>query len=406
MDARQEPPVGSKQENLNSLWQWTPQTAKVMRKWYDGAMNPARCNVNYAYVKKPRWGLTSRLRDFEDILIPNVLKGRLVLHKGGRQCPSDADDPFLLCLFQPFSKCQGEVNTNQSSDQTPGLVGNMLQMDDTSTSERAGIVRDATVYNSESFSSAVQPLWHELLRNGLRNDRTSWAPASTFQQLGIIRALLSDMIQVTPMVQKRVAELERKLPSNHGPMLIIHIRRTDKMKDGGFYPDWYADKDVNTLLGIINLIRFAEKGSVQNSGLQYATAYIIADEPRFFNQKHIAVLKNAFKEPPLFLYNNYVADQETGLPSSLFRPADEAAMRADVELLADITFAAKYGTHIIGCGRSGISQLIAQKLGAKFMMDPNVLSLFEDDATLLRSLMGEEVAAKHLDFTTPSPEGK
>merc|ERR1719281_668181 len=70
----------------------------------------------------------------------------------------------------------------------------------------------------------------------------------------------------------------------------------------------------------------------------------------------------------------------------------------DVELGADMRFAIKYGSHIVGCGRSGISQFIAQGLGAKYMVDPNALTAFEDDALMLGYVMGRKQAARHLQY--------
>merc|ERR1719440_1789245 len=76
-------------------------------------MNPATCvDVHQAVIaQKPFWGLTSRIRDFQDILIGGALNGRLVLPKNGGGCPANSEDkpdPFMACVFEPFSRCQTE----------------------------------------------------------------------------------------------------------------------------------------------------------------------------------------------------------------------------------------------------------------------------------------------------------
>lgn len=60
----------------------------------------------------------------------------------------------------------------------------------------------------------------------------------------------------------------------------------------------------------------------------------------------------------------------------------------DRELIASIIFAAKHSSYMVGHGRSGVSQFLAQLIGAKYRMCPSqqIISLFEDDMVLLKNL--------------------
>merc|ERR1712216_123717 len=55
-----------------------------------------------------------------------------------------------------------------------------------------------------------------------------------------------------------------------------------------------------------------------------------------------------------------------------------------LQVLAEVYAAAEWSQYVVGCGSSGVSQLLAQLLGARFGMDPNVLGLWEDDPLSVR----------------------
>jgi len=64
----------------------------------------------------------------------------------------------------------------------------------------------------------------------------------------------------------------------------------------------------------------------------------------------------------------------------------EVLKKMNRNLLLDILWAADQASYVVGNGRSGVSQAIAQLLGARFKMDPNFLGLWEDDTTTLECL--------------------
>lgn len=368
---------------------WTQKTVDAFRKVYDEAMNPALCYQVGKVVVADRtgWGLTSRVRDFQDILIGKAISGgAMVLHRdGGDGCPADSDDktdPFMRCIFEPFSRCQDQSHVYGSS---PGLA-RLVPVED----------------NPRGFCESILSTLHQ---SGLsESDHVGEAPVH-YQELGVIRSLLlATTFKFTSRVEERVAELESTLGKPRSPMLVVHVRRTDKVTDSNTIPSWFDLRDgdksslMDSLQAILELIKFVES----YSGRPYNSIYLIADDPRYFEPEYRDAFRQATKMDAELLYNPYV--QESFGDSSKWIKDGHASLAAsrksslDVELAADMRYAIKYGSHIVGCGRSGISQFIAQGLGAKYMVDPNALTAFEDDALMLGYVLGKKQAARHLEY--------
>lgn len=368
---------------------WTQKTVDAFRKMYDEVMNPALCNraKKVVVADKTGWGLTSRVRDFQDILIGHALVlGDLVLHRnGGEECPADSEDktdPFMRCIFESFSRCQDQSRVYESS---PGL-SRMVSVE-------------------ENPKGVCPSIMNTLRESGLEEAKHAAEMRMDIQHLGVIRSLLqTTTFKFSSRVEERVAQLESLLGKPRGPMLIVHIRRTDKVTDSTTIPSWFDLRDgddsslMESLEAIVELIKFVES----YSGRPYKSLYLIADDPRFFGTEYCNVLKQATAMNADILYNPYV--KESFGDSSGWIKGGHGSLQPtrkdslDVELAADMRYAIKYGTHIVGCGRSGISQFIAQGLGSKYMVDPNALTAFEDDALMLGYVMGKKQAARHLQY--------
>jgi hypothetical protein len=143
-----------------------------------------------------------------------------------------------------------------------------------------------------------------------------------------------------------------------------------------------------TLVVVRRLIRAAER----LSGLQFQSIFLLSDEPTLFSSEATHYLSTSVRSPtkPKVIFNDYVAkhlanheayrkDGHGGLTG------EEHAM-IDRELAAEMALAGKHSSYIVGNGKSGISQLISQLIGAKYRMCPSTVSLFEDDTILLDSL--------------------
>lgn len=390
-DARKNPKAIS--SNASALvWTplfWTQETVDAFRNVYNEAMNPPACGDvnNFIIADNPGWGLTSRVRDFQDILIGHALHGELVLHRNGADgCPGESEnrhDPFMLCIFEPFSRCQNEKSVDPTS---------------------RGIVRLTDV--EEDPGQFFKPILDTLRASGLAESGHAGEQPGDNQYLGVIRSLLqTTAFTFSSRVEKRVAELEGTFGKQHGPMLIIHIRRTDKVVDGPQIPSWFDVRDddedaslMQSLDAIVELIKFVES----YAGKPYDSLYLIADDPRFFGAEYSSALQRATARNATILYNPYVSEafgeDRKWMKGGHDTLAPSSKNPLDVELAADLRFAIKYGSHIVGCGRSGISQFIAQGLGAKYMVDPNALTAFEDDALMLGYVMGRAKAEAHVQY--------
>merc|ERR1712194_937296 len=49
------------------------------------------------------------------------------------------------------------------------------------------------------------------------------------------------------------------------------------------------------------------------------------------------------------------------------------------DAIAEVFAVSRYASYLVGCGSAGLSQLIAQLIGGRVGLDPNLISLWEDD---------------------------
>jgi hypothetical protein len=106
--------------NHSHYWRWTEDTDKAFKEVWDNAMNPPSCSNDTTFLKVQRqnWGLGSRIRDTMDVLLGALNLESAVIHEGSNICPSEeANDPFMLCLFEPFSACQGKLISTEGGKQ-------------------------------------------------------------------------------------------------------------------------------------------------------------------------------------------------------------------------------------------------------------------------------------------------
>merc|ERR1712217_179115 len=105
------------------------------------------------------------------------------------------------------------------------------------------------------------------------------------------------------MGQKRVDELEQAAGGVQPPMLVIHIRRTDKKLDGARLPAQFTTKNVKTSMIVIKaMIKAVER----MSGSPFRSFFVEADDPQYFDQVNLEALQKAFNSTPQIIYNDYV----------------------------------------------------------------------------------------------------
>jgi hypothetical protein len=405
-------------------WQWTPETEQFIANLYNSVMHPTTCSTeiqqqgqhSIRLLKQP-WGLGSRIRDTVDVMIAALDVNRTVLHAGTTtDCPflnndmtvmqfengtdtSPWHDPYMNCLFDTFSSCQGisPVDRLVNVRRSWGLFNEVP----------AGTLVPRRRYTQRDMDSAIHRWWQHLLQHGLYAMQYEIDPASTQtpkrlskpppasldDKYSVIRALMAHQVfspsKTTPWVQQRVKELEQQAhQAFQPPTLVVHLRRTDKANDEAcMYSHEQRPSIPETLVVIRALIRAAQR----MSHLQFQSIFFMSDEPLAFLPENIEYLSDTLPHRPVVVYSDFVqktlanhSDYKEKGHEFFLESIDHDIM--DRELVASMTFAAKHATYVIGYGRSGVSQFLAQLIGAKHRMCPSQVSLFEDDMVLLGNL--------------------
>lgn len=443
-------------------WQWTKETERYFEQLYNSVMHPTTCNTDKEYTQqaahsirllKQPWGLGSRIRDTVDVMLAALDVNRTVLHAGTTTaCPflttpvgpvmtfhdddnnnitmkdtSPWHDPYMNCLYQPFSSCQGlsPVDRLVNVRRAWGLFHEVP----------GGMLVPRRRYQQGDIDAAIGRWWNDLLQNGLyavqysdpatattttlssASSTTSTttaqvaphklaAPpplASLDEQYSVIRAIMAHQVfspsKVTPWVQKRVKELEEKAGVSSSssttssssfapPTLVVHLRRTDKANDEArIYPHEQRPSIPETLVVIRALIRASQR----LSGLEFQSIFFMSDEPQAFQNETLDYLSSTLPQKPTVFFNDFVSTT-LGNHSEYTEKGHEYFLNSidhdimDHELVASMTFAAQHASYVVGYGRSGVSQLLAQLIGAKHRICPSQVSLFEDDMVLLKDL--------------------
>jgi hypothetical protein len=397
-------------------WQWTAKTQQYFSNLYNSVMHPTTCNTdplqqgNYSILMaKQGWGVGSRIRDTVDIILEALDLNRTALHTGTMtKCPfltnnttvvdfehgtTSETDPYMECLFETFSSCQGISPVDQ-------LVGAGRGYDLFSN-------EPGRQYGRGNLEKAIHNWWQEFLQHGLyamqygsnatiQPKRLLTPPeASLDEKYSVLRALIAHRIfapsRTTPWVQQRVLELEQQALNTsllQPPTLVVHLRRTDKANDGAhMYPHEIRSSIPETLVVVRALIRAAQR----MHPLPFQSIFFMSDEPQAFLPENLEYLSSTLPQCPSIFYNDFV--QKALSNHSDYKEKGHGVFTntlkheiMDRELVASMSFASRHASYVIGNGRSGISQLMAQLVGAKYHMCPSQLSLFEDDIVLLRDL--------------------
>jgi hypothetical protein len=403
-------------KNPRLSWQWTGETEQRFAALYNVAMNRTECNRNVTLhaqrqstirVVKQQWGLGSRIRDTMDVIMAGMDVKRTVLHDGPRECPftndktsnNNTQDPYMICLFQPFSRCQGVSPLSQNLTAIRRAWGLFHDMP-------PGVLVPDKRYWQRNINVAIDRWWDDLLQHGLVarkydihggcNEKQTPPKATKSQKLSVIRALLAHSLfspsRVSKWVQTRVHQLEEMAVAVNmqAPTLVVHLRRTDKANDNAaMYIHEQRKSMKETLVVLRALIRAAER--MPGDHRQFRSIFFMSDEPRAFSPEILAYLSATLPSRPAIFFNNYVY-ATLGNHSNYTSQGHEAFLSSqehdimDKEFVASITLAAKHASYIVGYGRSGVSQLISQLLGTKHRMCPSQVSLFEDDMVLLKDL--------------------
>jgi hypothetical protein len=171
-------------------------------------------------------------------------------------------------------------------------------------------------------------------------------------------------------------------------MVAIHVRRTDKGTDGGI-AEVYRKLLPNQQLPVsmyVDMLEALEENVL--NGARFRSIFVLSDDLTIWNQRALFGARRVLFNP--VWVNSSISDllrseawQRGGhekLPASGEHPGgDEPMYSFHAQLLADVYVAGRHADYLIGCGSSGVSQLIAQLMGHRFRRDSNWLALWEED---------------------------
>jgi hypothetical protein len=354
-------------------------------------------------------------------------------------------DPYMNCLYQRLSHCQGispirqlvEIKRsyglfhdvpagilvpNRKYTQTDidnaihrwwqQLVQHGLHavqypdpvVDDTSIISpviKSSLATKATTTSTQQRSSSSSSSSSSSVPNILSTP----PPASLDEKYSVLRALMAQQVfspsKVTPWVQQRVEELELAAAATAAggggggtsggflpPTLVVHLRRTDKADDEAIM---YPHEQRATFRETLVIVRALIRAATRLSNLQFQSIFFMSDEPQAYTVNHTRYLSATLPHHPTVFFNDFVV-RTLGNHTEYQSKGHEIFLKnqqhdiMDRELAADMSFAAKHAAYVIGYGRSGVSQLLAQLIGARQRICPSQVSLFEDDMVLLQHL--------------------
>jgi len=388
---------------------WNPTAEEIFHKYHarlqfpeDGCVAVGRADGFIAANVDMHWGMGSVMRDVSNQLLFGLLMRRTLVWSNNTFIdPGDfgacARGQFWLeaCFFQKFSSCQYEYES--------GRMGKATHVIPNTGGDSARVARDSSWFLEQS-----QYIWDEMLETGsitfhtctgqqlsraqdVRKLLDSAGPAFEHsQRLSVFRSL---MLRVTfrpnSLLEKHVQELTASArlgaskDSKFGLMIAVHMRRTDKIKDyrGRKVPSMLEESGTKTSVqGLCNKIHWLEStvGSV-------SSFFFMSDDPRSFKDGVLEHLTRCFSNPSVVrMQSEFI---RTGSVSTLSMEALSAGhetwgnkSKLYLDALAEVFAASQHASYIVGCGSAGLSQLTAQLIGGRVGLDPNLISLWEDDA--------------------------
>merc|ERR1712150_124864 len=211
------------------------------------------------------------------------------------------------------------------------------------------------------------------------------------ERLAMFRALLLKVaFHPNAALRRAIQDVEERsglasvVATEH--LAVVHVRRTDKFRDFVGAP-WHPEHtvfdkaspgigpNVSTISDV--LLPWLESATAKISGI-----FLMSDDRHTFKPDVRAAFGQRLRHAPL----DVLFDPD----STRLQPHNETLLnmghemwghRAEIglQVLAESYAAARRVRYIVGCGSSGVSQLIAQLLGGRYGLDPNALGLWEDD---------------------------
>lgn len=388
---------------------WTREAEQIVRNHFmkiqfspQGCAESVRVPGFISAQVNMHWGMGSSLRDVGNQLLFGLLRRQMVvwdsstfIDPGGFGACVHRRFWLESCFFKNFSACQSAYEH--------GLMGKPAL-----TIPNTGGLSSEVARNSSWFLRQSQVIWDELLASGAISYHSCGGKAVLLegelvrrflsgagadfehaQRLSMLRSLLLRVaFRPNDALEQQTGELvaASRLGSlrERGPMVALHVRRTDKKMDfrGKGVESHLAESGTGHSVG--NFQRLI--GWLERTAGPASSFFLMSDDPRTFQKPVYETLESFFMHSAIPRSQSFTSASELLL-------LDDAALDAGHEtwphkeklyrdVLAEAFAVGRYADYIVGCGSAGITQLIAQLIGGRVGVDPNLVGLWEDDHIL------------------------
>jgi hypothetical protein len=362
--------------------QWTEAVARDFEKTWMETIFSSNCSIPVSRIVVPSWGFFSASRDVLSTLLEVMVEGHRAQVQGSKWnhfCASKlSKDRFWGCYFENAvgKECVKERNITQKS-----LRINLVHALELDLFKRHVQLNNIQVRRSGSFQ----------LINMTSQEFAEWS----FPLFISVARSLSFPIVYHPNLatQERLSFLEQLFGDLCGPVLALHIRRTDKARDPGQPSLLRSRGEKQISLHVYGeMIRVVE----HDLSISFNSVILLSDDlDSYFNREDwfiglsnqtAEVVVNPFwLEHSSFLNDSNWKNRGHDILSEIRtseKTNDFDKHTFHLNIVSDALLASKHSDFLVGCGSSGVSQFISQGIGMRKQTDGNWFSLWEEDFLL------------------------
>lgn len=393
---------------------WSQEAVARIELAWRALQNPESCD-RVMYMYPYYWGLTSQVRDYSDMAIVALAFGRTLHYvEDAYRIKWCGHDAWLECFFEPLTNNLCRRKQAQLKNE-PLLtisawderIKGMALLESETVKALAGPQRVIHLKNETRFNYVVDhpalfphELWESLVRQGLVQARDDFGHALDILELKLSHPALYHALSLsalrtmlTPIVFRPQAKLEHAaatrvldLTRAHHDCLAVHLRWTDKRDDGGIALKRYNHSASHVVDALDRIER--------RSGHSYQCLLVMSDDDvgaikelnrllgDTYDIKQVSQIQALFRTPEE--YDEYrLKGHEFFTRGKIATDSPARTYGYIRDVLVDILVAAKASDYVIGVGSSGVSQMLAQYMGAARRADANAFAIWEEDVMRL-----------------------
>jgi hypothetical protein len=388
------------------LVKWTKEASNMLERAWTKLQHPTSCQ-RVLYMYPYYWGLTSQMRDYSDTAIVSLASGRTLMYvQGTHMTKWCAKDAWLECYFRPLSgklcrRTQSEIqdapqfDTNKSRHFLSDATFAMLVGDAPAVHVVNNTRFDFVVEHIRFFPHAI---WDQMLKNnyvrvldtfGNRVNMTKLKERhpSLYHTLSLsaLRTMLAPIIFApTNDIEEVARKRAESLTTEHHDCVAVHVRWTDKREDGGVSA---------SIAYTVDHIPAALERLERRTGRSYQCLLILSDDDVAARNAIVEKLGDTYDVKPVSHlheifeseedYNIYRTKGHVYLEIEVALRDPERAYAYSREVVIDIVTASLAADYLLGVGSSGVSQILAQYMGAERQVDANAIAIWQEDILMV-----------------------